>query len=574
MKSTFQNLLLVLALLIPTFTFGQTDLPIHEDSKVKAGVPTGEIKGPFQWTSTIYPGTTREYWLYVPKQYDASKPTCSIIVQDGLNCAESWKLPIVMDNLIHKKEIPVMIGIFINWGKVEAGADNHVRFNRSFEYDGMGDRYARFLLEEIIPEISKSYNLSKNPNDRMLAGQSSGAICAFNAAWERPDAFRRVYSGIGTYVGLRGGEEFSTLVRKYEPKPLRVFIEDGSNDLNIYAGHWWTANQAMLAALEWAGYEVNHNFGDGGHNGKHTASIMPDALRWLWKDYPKPVEKHFVKENKLKILKPGEDWNEVVLKDHHISCITTNEMGELFFYNSDEGTVFKTNEGNKPSVYAKYNSKISRMSFGADKKLYCIDSHLHKIVRMGTDGKVETMIDKVYATDLLVTQKGIYFTEPDNDRIGFYAFNTKKTNYYSDIQSPSALALYTEQTFLYVGSANDVFGYSYKINENGSLDYVQAYMHYHIPYGEMTAGVSGMIEDADGSLYTITKMGIQITDQLGRVNIIMEYPEGKVAQEISFGGKDLNEIYALSNGKLFKRKVNAKGVHAWGAAVHPPKPGL
>lgn len=574
MKSTLQNVLILLSFLLPILTLAQNDPPLGEDSKTKSGVPTGEIKGPFTWSSSIYPGTTREYWIYVPKQYDASKPTCSVIVQDGLNCAESWKLPTVLDNLIHKKEIPVMIGIFVTWGKVEAGPDNHVRYNRSFEYDGMGDRYARFLLEEIIPEVSKTYNLSKDPNDRMLAGQSSGAICAFNAAWERPDAFRRVYSGIGTYVGLRGGDEFSTLVRKCEPKPLRVFIEDGSNDLNIYAGHWWTANQAMLAALEWAGYEVNHAFGDGGHNGKHTASIMPDAMRWIWKEYPKPVEKHFVKENRLSILKPGEEWTEVIEKGHSISCITSNESGELFFYNPDEATLFKTNDGAKPTSFAKYDSKISRMSFGADKKLYAIDSHLHKIVRIGSDSKVETLIDKVNATDLLVTQKGIYFTETDNDRFGFYNFSSKKTIYYSDLNSPSGLALYGEQTFLLVASADDVFGYSYKINDNGSLDYGQAYMHYHVPYGAVTAGASGLLQDADGSLYTMTNMGIQVTDQLGRVNIIMEYPQRNVSQQVCFGGNNLSELYALSNGKLFKRVLNTKGVMSWGAAIKPPKPGL
>src|SRR5690606_18553085 len=150
-------------------------------------------------------------------------------------------------------------GIFIDHGKVPAeGADNYPRYNRSYEYDALGDRYARFLLEEILPEVKKSYNLSDKPDDRSIAGASSEAICAFNAAWERPDAFRRVLSTIGTYVGLRGGDEFATLVRKSEPKPLRVFLEDGNTDLNIYAGDWWVANQDMLSSLSWAGYEVEH----------------------------------------------------------------------------------------------------------------------------------------------------------------------------------------------------------------------------------------------------------------------------------------------------------------------------
>ena len=153
----------------------------------------------------------------------------------------------------------------------------------------MDDRYARFLLEEILPEVGKSLNLAQDGNGRAIGGASSGAICAFNAAWERPDAFSRVFSTIGTYVGLRGGHAYPTLVRKTEPKPLRVFLQDGSNDLNIYGGDWWMANQAMLSALEFAGYDVKHVWGDGAHDGKHGGAILPDALRWLWRDYPAPV---------------------------------------------------------------------------------------------------------------------------------------------------------------------------------------------------------------------------------------------------------------------------------------------
>src|SRR5690606_23198593 len=144
--------------------------------------------------------------------------------------------------------------VFIEPGVVPAVTEgDQPRFNRSFEYDSMGDRYARFLLEEIVPEVKKKYNLSDDPNDRGIGGASSGAICAFNVAWERPDAFRRVLSTIGTYVGLRGANEFPVLVRKTEPKPIRVFLQDGNRDLNIYAGDWWVANQDMLSALQFAG---------------------------------------------------------------------------------------------------------------------------------------------------------------------------------------------------------------------------------------------------------------------------------------------------------------------------------
>jgi len=245
----------------------------------------GEIRGPLVWKSKIYPGTERDYWVYVPKQYDAVKPACVMVVQDGLSRATDWNLPTILDSLITAKQIPVVIGIFIDHGRVpSSGNYNYPRFNRSLEYDALGDRHARFLLEEILPEVGRSYNLSANPNDRSIAGASSGAICAFNVAWERPDQFRRVLSTIGTYVGLRGGDEFVTLVRKTEPKPLRVFLEDGNHDLNMYGGDWWVANQNMLSALTWSGYEVNHAWGEGGHNGKHGGSILPESLVWLWRN--------------------------------------------------------------------------------------------------------------------------------------------------------------------------------------------------------------------------------------------------------------------------------------------------
>src|SRR5687768_16755124 len=191
--------------------------------------------------------------------------------------------------------MPVVIGVFIAPGRVKAldaktGLD---RFNRSFEYDGLGDNYARFLLDELLPFVEtqktadgREIKLSKDGNDRCIAGASSGAICAFTAAWERPDAFRRVFSAIGTYVGLRGGNDYPTLIRKFEPKPIRVYLEDGENDLNIYGGDWWMANQEMERALKFAGYEVSHAWGTGGHDGKHATEVFPDAMRWLWKDWP------------------------------------------------------------------------------------------------------------------------------------------------------------------------------------------------------------------------------------------------------------------------------------------------
>jgi len=294
----------------------EENYPVDPASQEHPGVPRGEIlKFEFD-QSKIFPGTWREYWVYVPAQYKADTPACVYVNQDGIQ----WKAPTVFDNLIHQKEMPVTIGVFVMHGRVKAADPNTAndRFNRSFEYDGLGDAYARFILEEILPEVEKQktsdgrqIRLSKNGNDRAIGGSSSGAVCAFTAAWERPDAFSRVFSAIGTYVGLRGADRYPTLLRKVEPKPIRIYMQDGANDLNIYAGDWWMANQTMLRALTFAGYEVKHQWGEGGHNGKQGTALFPEAMRYLWKSWPEPVQKGQSQNAFLSaLLIPGENWTE------------------------------------------------------------------------------------------------------------------------------------------------------------------------------------------------------------------------------------------------------------------------
>src|ERR1700748_2866243 len=216
--------------------------------------------------------------------------------------------------------MPVTIGIFINPGIVKAANSSVAldRYNRSFEYDGLGDAYARFILEEILPEVEKqktsdgrAIHLSKNGNDRAIGGSSSGAVCAFTAAWEKPNEFSRVFSAIGTYVGLRGADRYPTLIRKFEPKPIKIFLQDGSNDLNIYGGDWWMANQTMERALTFAGYEVKHVYGEGGHNGVMGESVFPDAMRWLWKGWPQAVVRGRAGNPAFELLAPGQDWELV-----------------------------------------------------------------------------------------------------------------------------------------------------------------------------------------------------------------------------------------------------------------------
>ncbi|MFK8115031.1 MAG: alpha/beta hydrolase [Rubripirellula sp.] len=268
----------------------QADYPLTPDSLQQAGVPKGKVTQ-HRWTnSKIFPGTERDYWVYVPSQYDAQKPACVMVFQDGKGYAGEKghsRVPTVFDNLIHQGAMPVTIGIFINPGVVpptQKGAAP--RRNRSFEYDSLGDRYARFLLEEILPAVGKDYNLTEDAAGRAVCGISSGGICAFTVAWERPQQFSKVISYIGSFTNIRGGHVYPALIRKTEHKPIRVFLQEGANDLNNLHGDWPLANQQMASALKFAGYDYQFEMGDGAHSGNHGGAILPKMLRWLWRDYP------------------------------------------------------------------------------------------------------------------------------------------------------------------------------------------------------------------------------------------------------------------------------------------------
>lgn len=264
------------------------DYPLGPDSQRQEGVPQGAVTK-HTWTSKIFEGTVRDYLIYVPAQYDKAKPACVMVFQDGAGYAKEdgqFRVPVVFDNLIHKRQMPVTIGIFINPGVVPAAAAGEKpRANRSFEYDSLGDQYARFLLEEILPEVSKQYNLSQKAEDRAIGGISSGGICAWTVAWERPDAFSKVLSHVGSFTNIRGGHVYHALIRKTESKPIRIFMQDGSGDLDNLHGNWPLANQEMAAALKFAKYDYRFEFGDGGHNGKQGGALMPESLRWLWRDH-------------------------------------------------------------------------------------------------------------------------------------------------------------------------------------------------------------------------------------------------------------------------------------------------
>lgn len=259
------------------------------DSTRKPGIPQGAVTKA-KWTeSKVFPGTVRDYWVYVPKQYDGKEPAALFVAQDGggfVSEEGSFNAPAVFDNLIHEGAMPVTIGVFVNPGSIPPVEEtSKARSNRSYEYDSLGDLYARFLLEELLPEIGKTHKISEDPRNRVICGNSSGGICAFTVAWERPEAFGKVISHIGSFTNIRGGHVYPALIRKSEKKPIRVFLQDGANDLDNLHGNWPLANQQMAAALKFAGYDFQFVYGEGKHSARHGGAIFPETMRWIFRDW-------------------------------------------------------------------------------------------------------------------------------------------------------------------------------------------------------------------------------------------------------------------------------------------------
>ena len=273
-----------------TAVHAKDDYKLGPDSMEQPGVPRGHVSQ-FRHKSEIFAKTERDVWVYIPKQCDGKTPVCVMMFQDGgtyQSAKGSYRATTVMDNLIHKKEIPVMIGIFINPGVFPDKLDKKKKplSNRSFEYDSMTPQYVEFLEKEILAEVGKQYKLRQDAAARGICGASSGGICAFTAAWERPDLFSKVLSHIGSFTNIRGGDRYPGIIRKADKKNIRVFLQDGSNDLDNPAGNWYLANLQMESALKFKKYDHKTVWGDGGHTGKHGGAILPDAMRWLWRDTP------------------------------------------------------------------------------------------------------------------------------------------------------------------------------------------------------------------------------------------------------------------------------------------------
>ena len=550
------------------------------DSLPQPGVPKGEvIKGVFD-SSKLFPGTTRDYTVYLPQQLDRAKPAPVMVLQDG----GGFSATTVFDNLIHKKEIPALIGVFVMHGRVKAASTNSLdRFNRSYEYDGLGGDYARFLLDELFPFIETKHGVkfSTNGADRAIGGASSGAIAAFTAAWERPESFTRVFSAIGTYVGLRGGNVYPTLIRKYEPKPIRVYLQDGSADQNIYGGDWWKANEEMERSFVFAGYEVNHAWGDGGHNGKHGTAIFPDALRWLWKDWPAAPKAGAGSPQLREILLPGEGWQLVAEGYKFTEGPAVNAKGEVFYNDVPASKTYRIALDGAVSEFIADSKKGDGQSFTSDGRLIAVAGGVEKILAYDAGGKPSEIASGFRGNDLVVARNGnLYVTDPNwsgantnTSKVWLIKPTGEKSIVDTGLKFSNGITLSPDQTLLYVADSRSHWVYSYQVQLDGTLRHKQRYYHLHVPDTAEDSGADGLEVDRDGRLYVATRMGVQVCDQAGRVNCIIPTPNGKLSN-LAIGGANFDTLFATCGDKVFKRKLKVKAAPSFAAPVKPGSPRL
>lgn len=615
---------LLLPLLAFAVTAAEPEFPLTADSKPQPGVPKGTLIEDVHTAdeNSVFPGTEREVKIYLPAGLDKSKPAPFMVFQDGV----IYQAPVVFDNLIAKKDIPPLVGLFIKPGVVPAANDNALpRFNRSYEYDSVTDTYSRFLIDELLPALEAKHGLqfSTDPNQAAIAGNSSGGICAFMVAWHRPDRFRRVFTGVGTYVGIRGADRLPVLVRKIEPKPLRVFLQSGTGDNDLYCGDWWMANQMMQRSLAWAGYDVNHAWGEGGHNQKHASQIFPDAMRWLWRDWQTDIE---IKANPRgeskwrgyevladggwevvsELRKFGDSLHTFPHKQRQSwKNLAVNMDGAVFASEADSGLIIRIDPKGESLPFGPLLRGAGGMAVAPDGSLYvCVYGVANepklqrKIVRISSDGSKITEVpcnERSKAISIANNGPLLIVAEKDESggsfiywRNGVYSLAPDGRLTASSWEKPFTLRMgYTclspDQTQIFSSSLNDLRIASWTLGQeaSGPLNGQHFFeLDRSIENGQYQDGGGGICVDTEGRLYVATSFGVQVCDQTGRVNSIIpiprqmnERPHGPY--DVCFGGKDLSELFIACEDKIYKRPTKAKGyISGQMAPIKPAPPKL
>jgi sugar lactone lactonase YvrE len=335
------------------------------------------------------------------------------------------------------------------------------------------------------------------------------------------------------------------------------------------------ANQEMERALTFAGYEVNHAWGTGGHSPQHATEIFPDAMRWLWKDWPNPVKAGAGSPELQQILRPNEDWTLVADGYRFTEGPAANERGEVFFNDIPNNKAYKIDPEGKVSLWVSNTKGANGQAFGPDGRLYAAAAN--EVVAYDESGKPTVIAEGFHGNDLVVRHDGgIYVTNPirgrpEPSKIWYINPKGEKQVVDAGLNFPNGIALSPDQTLLYVADFGSHWVYSYQVQPDGSLKFKQKFFHLHAPDTADDAGADGMRVDRQGRLYVATRMGIQVCDQPGRVNAIIPTPNGRVAN-LCFGGPNFDILYATCGDRVYRRKVKTQGANAYQAPMQPPTP--
>jgi gluconolactonase len=574
----------------------QQTYTLGPDSLVQAGVPAGTVTKHELAAGAIYPGTPHVYSIYVPAGLDATKPAPVMIFLDGSGFLGGQHAATVLDNLIARHAIPPLVGIFIDPGVLPVANDSaQNRYERIFEYDSLSDRFSRFVLTELLPEVAKLHPLSTNPDDRAIAGVSTGAVGAFMVAWNRPDQFHRVLSYIGTYVAMKGADSLPALVRKTEPKPIRIFMQDGKNDHILpgqpwgtsNAGSWPINNQVMYEALEYSGYDATLVIGEGAHDTKQAAAILPHALTWLWRDYPAPIVAHEpasmtapgwdARGKPYAIVSAAEGWERVGAEVPAVGSLASNDAGDVFFSDANGSRIYQADGAGKVTVFKDHAEGVRALQAAPDGSVYAAEPALHRIVRWAVGGKETVVAAKVTATALALTRDGrLFFADAERGVIGSIdsAGKMRSESVAGKIAAPSALALSGDQAMLIVADGESRFSWSFQIGADGVLQNGEPFYRLEMPESGWWSGVAGVVEDNAGLVYFATPTGVQICEANGRMASVLNAPEPGPVTALVFAGNGAKKwMYVVEGGRLFRRAVKVRG-NLVGSPGKLPKPPL
>lgn len=603
---------LTCCLLLSLTAKAQEPYPLTPDSEVQ-NVPHGTVEKTTLPPGQFYPGTPHTVSIYLPPNAGA-EPLPYMVFLDGSGyLGGRMRAATVFDNLIAKHQLPPMVGIFIDPGVLPAiRPDAQNRYERVFEYDSLSNRYVNFLMQEVVPFVEKRHALSKDPNAHAIGGTSTGAVGAFVAAWHRPDQFRRVLSLIGTYVAMKGADTLPELVRKTEPKPIRIWMQDGANDHitpdepygTFYAGTWPRANQLLFDALQFSGYDAKLTIGTGGHDTRQGSAELPDALRWLWRDYSPQtgigkIEVHppaaqstagFDKRGSIWATVDAVNGWELVVDGFFASELRVGPDGDIFFVDGNDH-LHHLKEGKDKGIGSGW--PMSYVVTGREPRVLSVDDFgMHEVFpEMRKQGHDFSFTSGAGANAMTLMTKGMAFTgeiaylvttptltkpwQPQRSYLNWLNIRSGNAKVHRvEAPSPSIgeLAVSPDNAMLVITDGEHRHQWSMQLDKDGKP--INPEPFYRLEVLDDETGATGAAFDSIGQVYFATKIGVQIAEANGRIAMILNSPiPDKPVDNIAFGGPDHDWLYVTVDGKLFRRKMKTHAVPV-DKPEKPPQPPL